>query len=95
MLRSDEPPGGPYEDFEPVRIERTTMHELGHALGIGHAAPLATSLDLMGYGWANTDPNSVPIVSDCDLNGIRAAFSWVFANEPPHPASVTEVTCQP
>ena len=95
LVRSDEPPGGPYADFDALRVERTALHELGHALGLGHAAPLDTSRDIMAYGWAIPNPNLVPIISDCDLDGIRAAFSWLFANEPPHPSPVTEVSCQP
>ena len=95
MVRSDELPGGPYADFDALRVERTTLHEIGHALGIGHAAPLDTSRDIMGYGWSNASPDLIPIISDCDLDAIRATFSWLFANEPPHRSPVTEVTCLP
>jgi hypothetical protein len=95
MVRSDEPPGGPYADFDALRVERTTLHEIGHALGIGHAAPLDRSRDIMGYGWSNASPDLVPIISDCDLDAIRATFSWLFANEPPHPSPITEGTCLP
>jgi hypothetical protein len=87
---ADEPDFG---DFDALRVERTAIHELGHALGLGHAAPLETSTDLMGYGWAIPDPDLIPVLSDCDIAGIRAAFGWYFANEPPHPATVSSVTC--
>jgi hypothetical protein len=80
-------------DFDALRVYRTALHELGHTLGLGHASPLEQSSDLMGYGWALHNPDLVPILSDCDLKGIRAAFSWVFANEAAHPSPVGEVTC--
>ncbi len=45
------------------------MHELGHALGLGHAQPLTESTDLMGYGW-HWSNGIVPTLSECDLDGI-------------------------
>lgn len=103
MLRSHEPPGGPYRDFDPTRVHRMTVHELGHALGLGHASPLEESRDIMAYGWVQhvMDPNTgkytyvyrTPILSDCDLAGIAATFQWAIDEEEPHPARVSSVTC--
>ena len=47
----------------------------------------------MGYGLAVANPNLVPILSDCDLDGIRAAFGWLFEAEAPHPSTVAYVVC--
>jgi len=38
-------------DYDRPGVYRMTLHELGHALGLGHALPLEESLDIMGYGW--------------------------------------------
>ena len=53
------------------------MHELGHALGLGHAQPLTDSTDLMGYGW-HWSNGIVPTLSECDLAGIAIVFAWAL-----------------
>jgi hypothetical protein len=97
IVRSDTPDGHEDEpdraDFDVLRVQRVAVHELGHALGLGHAEPLLGATDLMGYGWSVADPDVTPILSDCDLDGIRAAFGWMFAHEPPHPSTVGSVIC--
>ncbi len=99
LVKSDLPPGhldtGELDivNFDPLRVERETLHELGHALGLGHASPLEESTDIMGYGWAYQDPDVIPILSDCDLAGIKIAFSWFFDHEAPHASAIPEVIC--
>lgn len=34
-----------------------TVHEVGHALGLDHAAPLLDSRDVMAYGWVHYEPD--------------------------------------
>lgn len=80
-------------DFDATRVYRMAVHELGHALGLGHASPLETSTDIMGYGWGLPDPDVTPILSDCDIEGIAAAFAWAVNGEAPHPATVDTVVC--
>jgi hypothetical protein len=49
-----------------------TLHELGHALGLGHATNLPESTDLMGCGWPDLGD---PVLSDGDVD----APAFVFA----------------
>ena len=65
-----------------------TLHELGHALGLGHATNLLESTDLMGYGWIGEAPD--PVFSQCDLDALAYLFGPLLAGEdPPAPGPST------
>jgi hypothetical protein len=100
FVRTDVPPGpvgdangDAADQLTPLRVTRMALHELGHALGLGHVSPRDPSLDLMGYGWLIPNPDLPPILSDCDIEGLKAVFGWLLAGEAPHPARVDTVTC--
>ncbi len=56
-------------------------------------APGPHPLQSSGPYWAEADPDVTPILSDCDIEGIRNVFGWFYNNEPPHPSPVAEVIC--
>ena len=68
--------------YRPEYLGFVTLHELGHALGLGHATNLEESTDLMGYGWSEEID---PVLSDCDLDGIEYVFGWAFTGTDPAP----------
>jgi hypothetical protein len=60
-------------------------------LGLGHAQPLLTSTDLMGYGWPGLGE---PILSDCDIEGIAYVFEWALLGVAPYPPTAASVNCR-
>jgi predicted Zn-dependent protease len=78
--------------YPPQYLYYVTMHELGHALGLGHAQPLTESTDLMGYGW-HWSNGIVPTLSECDLAGIAVVFAWALQGVDPSPPTQASVAC--
>ena len=69
------------EGYTPEYLYYVTLHELGHALGLGHATNLRESTDLMGYGWIGAAPD--PVFSQCDLDALAYLFGPLLAGEGP------------
>jgi hypothetical protein len=92
IVRSDLPLGFGNGTYTPLHLYRITMHELGHALGIGHAEPLLESIDLMAYGWIIEDEE--PILSNCDLNAVAYVFAWAIEGVDPYPPTAPFLACQ-
>jgi hypothetical protein len=96
FVRSDFPPGHyepPYGHFNPQELGWVTMHELGHALGLGHATNLWESDDLMGYGWYYRWPMHPPILSDCDMDALAFVFAWAIEGGDPYPPAAGPYDC--
>jgi hypothetical protein len=77
IVRSEFPPGIPVEDYPPFYAYYKALHEIGHALGLGHATNLLESSDLMGYGWVRTDLPD-PVFSQCDIAALAYIWSWAL-----------------
>jgi len=77
----DLPPSLGAEPYPPYYVGWVTLHELGHALGLGHATNLEESTDLMGYGWTQ---EIEPTLSQCDVEGIAHVFAWAFEAADPY-----------
>jgi hypothetical protein len=85
LVRSDLPPSQDRDPYDPEYLGWVTLHELGHALGLGHATNLLESTDLMGYGWPDLGD---PVLSDCDLDALAFVFAWALeGSEPYQPAA--------
>jgi hypothetical protein len=88
LVRSEFSPGQGITDYSADYLFYVTLHELGHALGLGHATNLRESMDLMGYEWIGTAPQ--PLFSQCDLDALAYVFSWALeGTSPPAPGRST------
>jgi hypothetical protein len=90
LVRSDLPPSLDREPYDPEYLGWVTLHELGHALGLGHATNLNESTDLMGYGWPSLGD---PVLSDCDIDALAFVFAWALEGSTPYPPAEGPYDC--
>jgi hypothetical protein len=81
LVRSDLPPSLNRDPYSPEYLGWVTLHELGHALGLGHTTNLYESTDLMGYGWPDLGD---PVLSQCDVEALAFVFAWALEGGTPH-----------
>ena len=90
LVRSDLPPSLDRDPYDPEYLGWVTLHELGHALGLGHATNLLESTDLMGYGWPDYGE---PVLSDCDVDALAYVFAWALNGTAPEPPGAGPYDC--
>jgi hypothetical protein len=90
LVRSDLPPSLDREPYDPEYLGWVTLHEIGHALGLGHATNLLESTDLMGYGWPDLGD---PVLSACDIRALAYIFSWAIEGTEPAPPGPGPYEC--
>jgi hypothetical protein len=90
LVRSDLPPSLDREPYTAEYLGWVTLHELGHALGLGHATNLLESTDLMGYGWPDYGD---PVLSQCDMDALAFVFAWALEGGDPHPPAEGPYEC--
>jgi hypothetical protein len=90
LVRSDLPPSLDRDPYDPEYLGWVTMHEVGHALGLGHTTNLLESTDLMGYGWPDLGD---PVLSQCDVEALAFVFAWALEGTEPHPPAEGPYVC--
>jgi hypothetical protein len=93
MVRSHPPTASPHglEEYSYEYMVWLTLHEIGHALGLGHTTNLWESTDLMGYGWPDLGD---AVLSQCNVEALAFIFAWALEGSEPRPPAQGPFVCE-
>jgi predicted Zn-dependent protease len=90
LVRTDLPLIYGVDPYSPEYFYWVTLHEIGHALGLGHATNLRESYDLMGYAWIGTTD---AVLSQCDVDALAFVFAWALEGSDPYAPGAGPYVC--
>ena len=93
IVRSDLPPSLGLDPYSPQYLYYVTMHELGHALGLGHARAARRVHRPDGLRLEPGERDRADTVPNATSRGSALVFAWALEGVDPYPPTDPRVFC--